>query len=444
MKFLTALLIVLLAGCSGGGSSGTPSNDDPTGVNETSNTDETDDTNASNPNLPVVQDTFDSLIASNSNVERVIESCRSTYNEFNNSFLAQDSNALQTATEIKVTDGDQLVDAIQVQWIFINQPVVTTQNTAIEANSAGGVFLLRDGACGVNVFQGFGLNQAQNDTLQKISNPSTAVLACVDEIPASATTVQKFPLYEIAGNSYGLYRHDYIDTTETERITYSQVYETGFNGTDYFVACPAPEVLAREQLILRTSTRVTFDITVPAYMSSALQVRVEWGEKDFTAMWNSGELWTASDDFPVNMENPLTVTFSDRNGTFTLGTFERNFRTGVNESQTYQITADQFNTDSFDGDGDGVSNINEVYTTFSTIQSNVFGPSCNRCHSFPYSRLLNQNSSRILVVPYEPDNSYLWQKMTGAPGFRGSIMDYAGDAGAQLVRDWIEGGALDN
>ena len=60
-----------------------------------------------------------------------------------------------------------------------------------------------------------------------------------------------------------------------------------------------------------SSTRVNFDITVPAFVSNALQVRLVWGEVDTTAIWNRDELWTASIDFPVNSENQLVVTFSD-------------------------------------------------------------------------------------------------------------------------------------
>jgi len=68
-----------------------------------------------------------------------------------------------------------------------------------------------------------------------------------------------------------------------------------------------------------TSTQVTFDITVPAYVSDSLQVRLLWGEKDITAAWVVDETWTISDEFPLNTENPLTVTFSDNNGAISLG-----------------------------------------------------------------------------------------------------------------------------
>ena len=116
------------------------------------------------------------------------------------------------------------------------------------------------------------------------------------------------------------------------------------------------------------STRVTFDITVPAYVSNALQVRVRWGDIDRTAAWVIDESWSVSDDFPTDLENLLTVTFSDQYGAITLGSVEQNFRTGTNSSESFQITADQFDTNRWDSDADGVSNLDEL-----TTGTNPFG-----------------------------------------------------------------------
>lgn len=116
------------------------------------------------------------------------------------------------------------------------------------------------------------------------------------------------------------------------------------------------------------STRVTFDITVPAYVSNALQVRVRWGDIDRTTAWVIDESWSVSDDFPTDLENLLTVTFSDQYGAITLGSVEQNFRTGTNSSESFQITADQFDTNRWDSDADGVSNLDEL-----TTGTNPFG-----------------------------------------------------------------------
>lgn len=107
------------------------------------------------------------------------------------------------------------------------------------------------------------------------------------------------------------------------------------------------------------TTRVTFDITVPVYVSNQLQVRLVWGDKDIVANWVMDESWSISENFPTNIEKPLSVTFTDGNGAVTLASFETNFRAGSSVSQAYSITEDQFNTDRWDSDNDGVSNLAE-------------------------------------------------------------------------------------
>lgn len=216
------------------------------------------------------------------------------------------------------------------------------------------------------------------------------------------------------------------------------------------------------------TTRIEFDITVPVYVSDALQVRLTWGDKDLTASWVVDESWTISDDFPTDTESRLVVSFNDGNGEITLGTFEQNFRTGINATQTFVITADQFDTARWDNDSDGLSNIDELIAgsdpfaippTYTAIQQEVFNPRCDGCHDerpsggldlragVSFANLVNQPSNRqegaVLVIPFDPDNSYLLQKMEGAPGIRGSSMS-AGTALNQMVRDWIAAGALND
>lgn len=120
-----------------------------------------------------------------------------------------------------------------------------------------------------------------------------------------------------------------------------------------------------------STTRVDFDITVPVYSSDALRVRLIWGDIDTTAMWNSDELWTVSVDFPASTENQLVVTFSDDNGAITLGSIERSFTTSTNQSESVQITADEFDTDRWDSDGDGESNLSEAIAGTYTQGSDV-------------------------------------------------------------------------
>ena len=108
------------------------------------------------------------------------------------------------------------------------------------------------------------------------------------------------------------------------------------------------------------STLVNFDITVPAYMSDELQVRLAWGDINITAEWVQDENWAISETFPAGTENLLTVTFAGRNGSITLGSFESTFRTGTGNSEIFQIAADQFDTGRWDSDDDGISNLDEL------------------------------------------------------------------------------------
>jgi len=144
------------------------------------------------------------------------------------------------------------------------------------------------------------------------------------------------------------------------------------------------------------STRVEFDITVPAYQSNALQVRLFWGDKDILARFVVDESWAVSDDFPTDTENELVLRFNDDNGSITLGSFEQAFRTGTSASESFQITADQFDTDRWDDDGDGVSNLDELLVgtnplidkTFDSTEATVAG----------IARILNENPAFTLIT----------------------------------------------
>lgn len=112
--------------------------------------------------------------------------------------------------------------------------------------------------------------------------------------------------------------------------------------------------------LVQSDTEIQFGITVPAVMSNALELRLIWGDEDFTANWLGDESWSATAVFPSDTQHQLVVTFSDGNGATVLGTFEVQLRTGTNAAQSFEIEADQFETAQWDSDNDGISNINEL------------------------------------------------------------------------------------
>ncbi len=104
-----------------------------------------------------------------------------------------------------------------------------------------------------------------------------------------------------------------------------------------------------------------------------------------------------------------------------------------------------------------IANIVEP-TTFGSL-AEVYDR-CDSCHddtplgnlslllNRAYTQLVGQPSSQkegaIRVIPFDPDNSYLVQKMEDSPGIVGGSMAYGGPTYVQRVRAWIAQGALNN
>ena len=108
--------------------------------------------------------------------------------------------------------------------------------------------------------------------------------------------------------------------------------------------------------------RVDFAITVPAVQSNELQVRLDWGDISTTAAWVLDESWLVSETLTADTEHPLTIIFSDGNGAITLATVETTFATGLQATQRIQISADQFNSQRWDDDNDGITNLDALRT----------------------------------------------------------------------------------
>lgn len=98
--------------------------------------------------------------------------------------------------------------------------------------------------------------------------------------------------------------------------------------------------------------------------------------------------------------------------------------------------------------------------TWRGIQDNVFTPFCTACHigaGAPLGMELDEaNSYAILVgivsdeqpsldrvTPFDPDNSYLIQKLEGTAGDRMPLGGpYLDQAAIDIIRQWITDGAL--
>jgi hypothetical protein len=107
-------------------------------------------------------------------------------------------------------------------------------------------------------------------------------------------------------------------------------------------------------------------------------------------------------------------------------------------------------------------NQNKVMASFSSIQAKVLNISCavSGCHNgntFPtltegstYNNIVNitGSSGQDLIEPGDADNSYLFLKITGAPGIFGDQMPQGRQPLEQSVVDsiraWINNGALNN
>lgn len=151
----------------------------------------------------------------------------------------------------------------------------------------------------------------------------------------------------------------------------------------------------------QNSTRVNFDITVPVFASNALQVQLVWGEKNLAASWITDESWSASDIFPTSTERQLLVTFYDANGDIPLASYETIFKTGVRVSESFTITANQFDSSRWDNDGDGVSNLDELFAGSDPLADDTV-------------------ESVLAQIDYVEDKTFRisWQPSTGAQFYR--------------------------
>lgn len=147
------------------------------------------------------------------------------------------------------------------------------------------------------------------------------------------------------------------DTNQNENVQSSDTGDSSENAND--VVTPSDNT-ANDESPEQITTSVDFDISVPQYSSDFLRVQLVWGDASFSANWIGDQFWSVNRVLPTNTEHLLSVTFSDINGDIELARYEESYQTGSNAAETYTITADQFDTQLFDTDEDGVSNLDEL------------------------------------------------------------------------------------
>jgi len=120
-----------------------------------------------------------------------------------------------------------------------------------------------------------------------------------------------------------------------------------------------------------TPTLVTFDITVPKYVSRALQVHIDWGADSTLAAWVVDESWTASGNLQPDSSYAVTTTFSDDNGDIVLARANATLTTTTDPEQTLKVLATEFDSESLDDDSDGLSNLSELLSGTNPLQPEV-------------------------------------------------------------------------
>ena len=138
-----------------------------------------------------------------------------------------------------------------------------------------------------------------------------------------------------------------------------------------------------DNVVVPAFTRVSFDVTVPVYVSNALQVGVVSNETNLSASWVVDESWAVSGDFATNTDHPVIITFYDRDGEIILGQHETRFFTGSNASETISIAANQFDTAQWDDDDDGVSNLSELIAGSNPVGDDLPSPIQNDLEMLP-------------------------------------------------------------
>lgn len=172
----------------------------------------------------------------------------------------------------------------------------------------------------------------------------------------SSTPAESPVITELAedANTNSVEESPFTDTDSVGDINTDTNIDSSTNTLSNDVIDDAPDPMVHNR------TDVSFEITVPAYQSNALQVQLSWGDFNTSLNWIGDEFWSVDANLPSDIEHLLSIVFYDDNGNLELGSYEQTYRSGTNAAEIYQVSADQFDTGQWDEDGDGTSNLDEL------------------------------------------------------------------------------------
>lgn len=269
------------------------------------------------------------------------------------------------------------------------------------------------------------------------------------------------------------------------------LFNQGLYATVYTPAFPGPRGEVRGQIEPEGSSMGSGDNFQVTATSPADGATVDSFPTTVTVTFNAEPDMPAADQFTLEASGGDS-SFGDGNEiemsimgvSLSDSTVSLDFTGVMANDDTYQLTVsgsgDTALTDTegriLDGDGDGTAGGDmmstftlvaaEPATTLTEIQEAIFTPSCavSGCHSGgspaagqnlsegqSFDNLVNvpssQDSSLTRVIPGNPDDSLLVQKVEGTQPV-GQRMPLGGtplsNAEIQMIRDWIEAGAEDN
>ena len=287
------------------------------------------------------------------------------------------------------------------------------------------------------------------------------------------------------------FSHWFAEDAELTDDQSTALFNQGLYATVYTPAFPGPRGEVRGQIEPEGSSMGSGDNFEVTATNPADGATVDSFPTTVTVTFNAEPTMATADQFTLEASggdssfgdgNEIEISIIDVS--ISDSTVSLDFTGVMANDDTYQLTVsgsgDSALTDTqgriLDGDGDGTAGGDmmstftlvavEEATTLTEVQEVIFTPTCavSGCHTGgspaagqnlsegqSFDNLVNvpssQDSSLTLVIPGDPDNSLLVQKVEGTQPI-GSRMPLGGaplsNAEIQTIRDWIEAGAEEN